>query len=186
MLARNPASSMSPRCRLLPRVLLTLAAFTAVFVLPGCGDDHAKTKEFKTVAEYFPVKLGDRTVRLQLAVKPLEMQTGLMDRPKLGADDGMIFVYPQPQEMSFWMRNTLIPLDIGYFDAKGVLQEVWQMYPHDEREKKSRGSALQFAVEMNQNWYRDHGVKPGTKLELAALKQALAARGFEPRRFGIE
>ena len=84
------------------------------------------------------------------------------------------------------MRNTLIPLDIGYFDPKGVLQEVWQMYPRDERETKSRGHELQFAVEMNQNWYRDHGVKPGAQLDLAALKQALVDRGLEPRRFGIE
>lgn len=138
------------------------------------------------MADYFPVKLGDSTVRLQLAVKPMEMQTGLMDRPKLGADDGMVFIYARPQELSFWMRNTLIPLDVGYCDSKGVLREVWQMYPHDERAVKSRSKELQFAVEMNQGWYRDHGVKPGAKLDLAALRQALAARGFEPKVFGLE
>jgi len=186
MLAGNPASTMSPRCRLLPRVLSILVAFGAAFVLSGCGGDNARPKELKTVGEYFPMKLGDRTVRLQVAVTPLEMQKGLMDRTTLGVDDGMIFVYPRPQELSFWMRNTLIPLDIGYFDPKGVLQEVWQMYPRDERETKSRGHELQFAVEMNQNWYRDHGVKPGAQLDLAALKQALVARGLEPRRLGIE
>ena len=177
---------MSTCRRLLPRALLILAAFSAVLVLPGCGDGGGRAKEFKTVAEFFPVKLGERAVRLQLAVKPMEMQTGLMDRPALGADDGMIFLYQRPQELSFWMRNTLIPLDIGYFDGKGVLKEVWQLYPRDERPVKSRSQELQFAVEMNQGWFREHGVKPGAKLELEALKQALVARGFDPRRFGID
>lgn len=186
MLAGNLASVMSNCLRLLPRALLIVAAFAAVLVLPGCGEGGARAKELKTVGEYFPMKLGDRPVRLQVAVKPTEMQTGLMDRPALGTDDGMIFLYPRPQEMSFWMRNTLIPLDIGYFDGKGVLKEVWQLYPRDERSVKSRSQELQFAVEMNQGWYREHGVKPGAKLDLEALKQALVARGFDPKRFGIE
>ena len=138
MLAGNTASAMSNHCRLLPRILFILAACVAVSVLPGCGDAAPKSKEVRPVADYFPVKLGDSTVRLQLAVKPMEMQTGLMDRPKLGADDGMVFIYARPQELSFWMRNTLIPLDVGYCDSKGVLREVWQMYPHDERAVKSR------------------------------------------------
>lgn len=185
MVAGNLASAMST-CRLLPRLLFTLAACVAVFASPGCGDGGAKEKEVKTVAEYFPVKLGDRIVRLQLAVKQPEQQIGLMNRTKLGADDGMIFAYRQPQEMSFWMRNTLIPLDIGFFDGKGVLKEVYQLYPHDERSVKSVGRDLQYAVEMNQGWYRDHGVKLGAKLDLEALKKALAARGFAPRAFGIE
>ena len=84
------------------------------------------------------------------------------------------------------MHNTLIPLDIGFFDAKGELREVRQMFPRDERTVRSHSGEIQFAVEMNQNWYRDHGVKPGAKLDLAALRAALKARGFEPRRFGIE
>ncbi len=60
------------------------------------------------------------------------------------------------------------------------------MIPHDERSVRSRAADLQFAIEMNQNWYRDRGVKPGAKLDLAALKAALEARGFEPRRFGLQ
>ena len=109
-----------------------------------------------------------------------------MDRPSLGADDGMIFVYAEPRQMSFWMHNTLIPLDIGFFDAKGELREVRQMYPHDERSVPSHSAEIQFAVEMNRNWFRDRGVKPGSKLDMAALKAALKSRGFEPRKLGIE
>ncbi len=175
---------MLPLRRLLSRLLIVSAAFAAVVVLPGCGGEE-KPAETKTVADYFPIKIGDRTVRLQLAVLPTEQQRGLMERASLGAEDGMLFIYKQPQQMSFWMRNTLIPLDIGFFDAKGELMEVRQMIPHDERPVKSRGLDLQFAIEMNQHWYRDRGVKPGAKLDIAALKEALKARGFEARRLGL-
>lgn len=176
---------MSTLRRFLSVSLLVCAGLAGVVGLPGCGDD-AKPAEVKTAAEYFPIKIGDRPARLQLAVQPPEMQRGLMERTVLGADDGMLFLYPRPQTMSFWMRNTFIPLDIGFFDAQGELREVRQMIPHDERSVRSRSSEIQIAVEMNQHWYRDRGVKPGVKLDLAALKAALKARGFEPRTFGLE
>ena len=185
MLPGNFASCMSNCRRLLNRVLIVCAAFAAVGALSGCGREE-KPAEVKTVADYFPIRVGARETRLQLAVQQTEQNRGLMDRRSLGSDEGMIFVYAQPKQMSFWMHNTLIPLDIGFFDAKGVLREVRQMFPHDERSVPSHSAEIQFAVEMNQNWFRDRGVKPGDKLDLAALKAALEARGFSARKFGIE
>ena len=125
------------------------------------------------------------TACIRLAVRPLEMQRGLMERRDLGRDDGMIFVYEKPQQMSFWMRNTPTPLDIGFFDTEGVLQEIYPLHPFDERSVASRGTQLRFALEVNQGWYRENGVKPGAKLDVKALAEALRARGFEPRGFGL-
>ena len=171
--------------RVLVPLSFGLAVFAGVATLPGCGGEPTVAEE-KTVADYFALKIGERPVRLQLAVRQGEQQRGLMERTTLGAEEGMLFVYARPQQMSFWMRNTLLPLDIGFFDATGELREVRQMFPRDERTVRSHSAEIQFAVEMNQNWYRDNGVKPGAKLDLAALKAALKARGFEPRRFGLE
>lgn len=140
----------------------------------------------KTAADYFPIKVGDRTVRMQLAVREDEMQRGLMARRDLGRDDGMIFVYPKPQAMSFWMRNTPTPLDIGFFGRGGGLEEIYPMHPFDETSVASRGTELQFALEMNQGWFREHGIKPGAQLDLKALAAALKARGFDPRKFGLD
>ncbi|MBI4624333.1 MAG: DUF192 domain-containing protein [Verrucomicrobia bacterium] len=136
--------------------------------------------------DYFPIKIGDKVVRLQLAVRPEEMERGLMDRRDLGRDDGMIFIYEKSQRMQFWMRNTPTPLDIGFFDQGGKLEEIYPLYPFDERTVSSRSEELRFAVEMNQGWYRDNGVKPGAQLDLKALAAALKARGFEPKRYGLE
>lgn len=170
--------------RFLACSFLVLVASAATVVLSGCADEKPAVE--KTVADYFPVKIGDRAARLQFAVLPNEQQRGLMERTSLGANDGMIFIYREPQQMSFWMRNTFVPLDIGFFDAKGELREVRQLFPRDERSVKSHGTDLQFAIEMNQNWYRDNGVKAGARLDMTAVKAALKERGFEPRRFGIE
>jgi len=155
--------------------------------LTGCSkkQEQEKAKVYKTVSEYFPIKVGDRIVQMQLAVLPLEMQQGLMGRRDLGPDQGMIFIYQQPDRMSFYMRNTPTPLDIGYFDAKGLLCEVYPMHPYDEKTVSSRSHVVQFALEMNQGWYKKNGVKTGAQLDLKALAAAMEARGFRSEMFGF-
>lgn len=159
-----------------------------VFPLAGCGKkpEAAPPEVYKSVADFFPIKVGDRTVQMQLAVFPLEMQHGLMGRRDLGPDQGMIFIYQKPERMNFYMRNTPTPLDIGYFTGDGRLREVYPMYPFDERTVSSRSEAIQFSLEMNQGWYTANGVKPGAQLDLKALAAALKARGFEPKEFKLE
>ncbi|WP_414662305.1 DUF192 domain-containing protein [Horticoccus sp. 23ND18S-11] len=139
----------------------------------------------KTVADFFPIQVGERTVRMQLAVRPDEMQRGLMERRDLARDDGMIFIYEKPQQMSFWMRNTPTPLDIGFYNSEGVLEEVYPMHPFDETSVSSRSDRLRFALEMNQGWFQANGIKPGSKLDVKALAAALKARGFDAKKYGL-
>jgi hypothetical protein len=153
----------------------------------GCGSKAPDVAAApKTVADYFPIKVGDRTVRMQLAVLPQEQERGLMERTDLAPDVGMIFIYRSTQRMSFWMHDTPTPLDIGFFTADGTLVEVYPMLPYDEKTIASRSQDLKFALEMNLNWYRDNGVKPGAKLDLKALTAAVKARDFLPRKLGME
>jgi uncharacterized membrane protein (UPF0127 family) len=122
-------------------------------------------------------------VRMRLAVRGHEQQRGLMHVREMPADEGMIFVYPKPQRMSFWMRNTYIPLDIGFFDASGTLLEVHPMFPHVEDPVASVSDEIRYALEMNQGWYAANGLGPGAKLDIAGLREALRARGFEPGNY---
>jgi uncharacterized membrane protein (UPF0127 family) len=147
----------------------------------GCSEaEKTPVTPVKTIADHFVVKLGNTPAQLQIAVSGAEQQRGLMFRRDLGADEGMIFVYGAPQAMSFWMRNTPSPLDIGFFDREGVLLEIYPLLPFDETPVKSRSNQIRYAVEMKQGWYASHGVKPGDKMDLDALSQALKARGFKP------
>ncbi|MGH7997350.1 MAG: DUF192 domain-containing protein [Opitutaceae bacterium] len=139
----------------------------------------------KTVAHLFDIRVGGRIVHMQIALAPEEMEHGLMFRRTLAADEGMLFVYAVPQRMRFWMRNTPVPLDIGFFDPDGVLREIYPMYPYDERTVSSIGHDLRFALEMNQGWYENNAVRPGAKIDIGALAAAVRARGYDPKAYGL-
>ena len=88
----------------------------------------------------------------------------------------MLFIFPQPRRLSFWMRNTAIPLDIGFFDSDGVLSEIHQLQPFDERPVVSESAGLRFALEVNRGWFAAHEVNVGARLDLQALAGILAQR----------
>ncbi len=70
--------------------------------------------------------INSAVFEVELAVTPDERKTGLMQRNNLAANQGMLFIYPEPRIISFWMKQTLIPLDILYFDSNGQLLEVYE------------------------------------------------------------
>lgn len=165
--------------------LTTLLAAT-LLLLTACGGGEAKAPPApKTAEDWFPIRIGDKVVRMQLAVLAAELEKGLMHRKSLGGDDGMLFVFPRPQGMGFWMRNTTIPLDIGYIDPAGELKEIYPLHPLDERPVRSRSTNIQFCLEMNQGWFKQAGVKPGARLDLAAVAAAMRARGLRPEAVGL-
>jgi|SRR4051812_44807391 len=172
----NPGMPMRPVWPVLSLALL----------LTACGGaDAAKSAGPKSIDDRFAIKLGSQTVQMQIAALPAELQKGLMFRKTMGEDEGMLFVFTSPQQQGFWMRNTTLPLDIGYFDSSGELKEIYPMYPLDERPVNSRSRAIQFCLEMNQGWFQRHDVKPGEKLDLKAVAAALKARDLKPEAAGL-
>ena len=175
--------------------LLTHALVALALALAGCGQDETASTgvpapaAVKTASDYFTIKVGAEPARMQLAVEQpgnmREMMRGLMGRRDLAEDQGMIFVYRNAQQVSFWMRNTPTPLDIGFFTKDGVLTEVRQMFPFDETSVPSARKDIQFALEMNQGWFARHNLKAGAQLDPKALAAALKARGFNPADYGI-
>jgi len=169
-----------------------VAMMAMALMLTGCGQAEPATAKTATKAEpkaataWFMIGLGGKTLRMQVAVRPQELERGLMERRDLGKDDAMVFVFERPQPMSFWMRNTPTPLDIAYFTPEGQLAEYYPAYPFDEKSLPSRSQRLQFVVETNQGWFGANAIKPGARLDLKALSAALTARGFDPRKYGLE
>lgn len=151
----------------------------------GCLPRAERDAPPKTVNDWFAITIDGKTMQLHLAINAAEMERGLMQRHDLPSDRGMLFVYRTPTAMSFWMRDTPLPLDIGFFSPDGELVEVYAMQPFDETPIRSRSSRLQFALEMKQGWFHDHGVKPGARLDLIALRASLQARGAAPEEFSL-
>lgn len=109
------------------------------------------------------IRVGPHPVAAEVAATPDQRTIGLMYRFSLPADHGMLFVFPEPQPLSFWMRNTYIPLSIAYIDADGRILNVVEMPARTDALHFSRGEAL-YALEMRKGWFADKGVGPGTRV----------------------
>jgi uncharacterized protein len=101
---------------------------------------------------------------------PDRRRRGLMERTELPPDAGMVFRYPADSDGGFWMKNTLIPLSIAYFDADGVVHTVLDMEPceADPCPSYPPGAAYRGALEVNQGFFADIGLEPGWRVELPA------------------
>ncbi len=141
--------------------------------LSGCNKQAESVKPPET---YFPLDLGGHTIQVQLALTPSEQSQGLMHRDNLAPDHGMLFVFRSPGQRSFWMHNTLIPLDIGYFTADGMLREVYPMQPRDRTSVQSIRNDILYALEMNQGWFAENKIRPGARLNLDQLETAIRKR----------
>ena len=106
-------------------------------------------------------------VRVEVADDLFERARGLMYRTALGVNRGMLFVYPEEQKLSFWMRNTLIPLSIAFIDSELRIVDIQDMRPLDDEPPSyvSSGPA-QYALEVNQGFFEKRGVKVGDRVEL--------------------
>ena len=122
---------------------------------------------------YFPISIGGSKLQLQLALKSAEQQKGLMYRENLEDDHGMLFLFDHPDKRGFWMKNTRIPLDIGYFDSNGQLLEIHKLFPYDETAVNSRSREVLIAVETNRGWYAANGIQVGDRIDMNSLALAL-------------
>ena len=111
------------------------------------------------------LKIGSHELIVEVAVSDQEQETGLMNRASLGADQGMLFVFDEPKEASFWMHNTSIPLDLAYLDSHGEILEILPLVPFEEKPVKSKSNKVAYALETNRDWFSSRGLKAGAKIE---------------------
>ncbi len=111
------------------------------------------------------MKIGNEQFTLEIANDDEERATGLMNRPSMPANHGMIFVFPGERSLAFYMKNTLIPLDIVYLDADGEVVSIHQMRPHDHTSIPARRPA-KYAIELNKGTAERVGLKVGDKLHI--------------------
>jgi uncharacterized membrane protein (UPF0127 family) len=122
---------------------------------------HAQPGKPNTGLPTTRLTLGSHTITAEVAANDAHRSTGLMYRFSVPPDHGMLFVFEAVRPLSFWMRNTYVPLSIAFIDAQGRILNIEDMAPHDERSTWSAGPAL-YALEMKKGWFAQNGVGPGT------------------------
>jgi uncharacterized protein len=113
---------------------------------------------------------GSHKVTVEVTSSKEEQTTGLMFRRSIGPDDGMIFLYPQDQEITMWMKNTYIPLDMIFVKSDGTVLRIEEnTEPLSERIISSEGNA-RAVIEMKGGSAARFGIKPGDKIDYPAFK----------------
>lgn len=168
------------------RVPLENASYSVRFARPkrgGClakvklvGSDAATAVEFPCYIPDFPsgsavltsATSGATEIDALIADTDPLRQYGLMYRPRLRHDLGMAFLWPEDTQGGFWMKNTLIPLSIAFFDSNNVIVEILDMEPcvEDDCTVYDPGVSYRGALEVNQGAFREWGISKGDLIEV--------------------
>ena len=150
--------------RLACGLVLGIAGLGAGLAGAACRPDAVEVRGAGSVAR-FTVEVADEET---------ERAKGLMDRESMASSAGMLFVYETPRRARFWMRNTLIPLDMIFVDQTGLVTRVHEnAIPLDETGIDG-GPDVTFVLEINGGLARKLGITPGATLRHPAVPQDLA------------
>jgi uncharacterized membrane protein (UPF0127 family) len=136
----------------------------------ACGGSASSTTDATVTANgsriiFHSTSSGDsQTLDVEVAETPQERTRGLMNRTQLEPDRGMIFLWEAPVRNSFWMKDTNIPLSIAFISTEGIIVDFQDMQPLSEQPHQPPRSYI-YAVEANQGWFSDHGIRTGDEAE---------------------
>jgi uncharacterized membrane protein (UPF0127 family) len=109
-------------------------------------------------------------VTVEIADTAPARELGLMFRQRLDRDAGMLFVFKQPQHLTFWMKNTEIPLDMIFAEADGKIAGIVANAEPFSEQQLSVGEESQFVLEVNAGFAQRHGIKPGDRLQFLGAR----------------
>ena len=161
-----------------------LALLIAIGLFMGCGGDSESDSpkrdtsnktvvrpagpQFKKEGELYLVKAAGDTIRkidIEIADIESERTIGLMHRRSMPDTQGMLFIFDREEPRSFWMRNTLMGLDIIYIKADGTIESIAKYcIPKYEKSIPSKGPAL-YVLEVIEGFCDIHGVEEGDKID---------------------
>jgi uncharacterized membrane protein (UPF0127 family) len=148
------------------RMRIILVVVVAVLSIASCAKDEPTFGVASVV-----LRTDDGPVRLtaEAADTPAEREHGLMGRTSLAPDKGMVFLYEGFTDGSFWMKDTLIPLSIAFWDEDGRIVGIQDMDPCTADPCPTYGSPEPYvgALEVNQGFFAEHGVVVGDRIDLS-------------------
>ena len=109
------------------------------------------------------LRIGMHQIDAQLAATPLQRQIGLMFRTSMPQHEGMLFVFEQPAQQCFWMKNTPLPLTAAFVADDGTIVNLADMQALTT-ESHCSTRPVRYVLEMNKGWFTKKGIKAGTRL----------------------
>ena len=160
--AARPSPSAAPRC------VAPLAEPPPPVATPAarCPADPDGPLSLPAGAVRFTDAPSAPRVTVERALDDTARARGLMYRTRLDADAGMIFTWDDETPRSFWMRNTCIPLDMLFIASDGTIVGILEQVPVLNTQPRGVPCGARHVLEVNAGWTREHGVKPGQKVEL--------------------
>lgn len=136
---------------------------------PACPpDDMAKPPKLKTGKVAF-VDAGGKEITVEIARTDRERQRGLMFRKSMPEDHGMIFLFEERENHTFWMHNTCIPLDMLFLDDDGTIVGIQENTPTMNDSTFDVGCPSRNVLEVNAGFTRKYGIKAGQRVELRGI-----------------
>lgn len=154
-----PTAGRFPRAWRALRFPLVLAALAVLVCAVGCPGGGQRIEERVTLV------IGGQEFRIEVARTDEQQRVGLMHRRRLGQREGMLFVYPADQHLSFWMKNTLIPLTLLFLSRDGEILQVESLQPGSLKAVESKRAA-RYALELGRGVLEPLGVGPGDRVIL--------------------
>ncbi|HET9628202.1 MAG TPA: DUF192 domain-containing protein [Novosphingobium sp.] len=154
--------------RFLQRLMLSLAA--AALLVPIAPTLAKAPSAARAVVHplsglpVIPLRVHGHRFRVELAKTPAQQQKGLMLRQSMGADEGMLFPESSPRQVAFWMRNTILPLDIVFIGPDRRIVNIVNAIPFDETPLPSAGPVIA-VLELNAGRTKALGIKVGDRVD---------------------
>ena len=154
------------------KTLTNLAPRTHLLALLLCATAGTATAQESPQLQLRRVELsaGMHRIDAQVAATPQQRQTGLMHRKDMPQHEGMLFVFEQPAQQCFWMKNTLLPLTAAFVEDDGTITNLADMKPMTE-DSHCSAKPVRYVLEMNQGWFAQRGIKAGARLQGAVFQR---------------
>lgn len=109
------------------------------------------------------IQVDGQPLAVEVAYTFEARKQGVMGKTGLNDEQGMLFIYPESENISFWMKTVAFPLDVAFIRTDGTIVRIAQMQPFVTTSTPSL-QPVQYALEMREGWFADHDVIVGEKV----------------------
>ena len=146
-------------------ILYIFCILSVIIIIAACSRTaDGQEKSIKIISG-----ASEKTVNAEIADSPAGWETGLMYRKSLAPDSGMLFIFPDEDYRSFWMKNTLIPLDMLFISANGTIvdmKESFQPCKADPCESYRSKEKAMYVLEVNAGFARENDIQEGNAISV--------------------